>query len=75
MEKEVLNIFREVFDKVDPNEVTLDSEFREWDQFTSLTLAELLARIDEKLGVKVRLGLMINTETIGDVIDAIEESK
>lgn len=74
MEKKVLEIFKVVFSKVEPDEITLDAEFREWEQFSSLTLSELLARLEETLGVKLKLSALVNAETIEDVVDAVNES-
>lgn len=74
MEEKLLEIFAEIFTEVDKSEITLDSEFREWDQYTSLTQMELIARIEEVLNVKVKLLPMVKAETISDVLDAIQES-
>ena len=74
MEERLLNIFAEIFTDVDKSEITLDAEFREWDQYSSLTQVELIARIEEELGVKVKLLPMVKAETISDVLDAIQES-
>lgn len=74
MEEKVLKIFKTVFNKVDPDEITMDSEFREWEQFSSLTLSELLAKLEEELGIKLKLSALVNAETIEDVVDAVNES-
>ena len=74
MEQKVLDIFKSVFNKVEPDEITLDAEFREWDQFSSLTLCELLAKLEETLGVKLKLSALVNAETIEDVVDAVNDS-
>ncbi len=74
MEERLLKIFAEIFTDVDKSEITLDAEFREWDQYSSLTQVELIARIEEELGVKVKLLPMVKAETISDVLDAIQES-
>lgn len=74
MEEQLLNVFRRVFNEVDPNEVTLDSEFRMWDQYSSLTQVELIDAINSQLGgVKIKLRPFIKAETIGDVLDIIKE--
>lgn len=73
MEQKVIEIFKKVFNQVEPTEVTLDSEFREWDQFSSLTLATLLAEIEDEFQIKFKLISLVNAETIGDVVDAVEE--
>ena len=68
-----MNIFRGVFNEVNPNEITLDSEFRDFDQYSSLTQMTLIERITEELGVKIKLLPLIKAETIGDVLDIIKE--
>lgn len=73
MEEQLLNIFREIFDKQDPNDITLDSEFREFEQYSSLTQMEIIVKIQEKLNVKLKLLPMVKAETIGDVLEAIEQ--
>ena len=73
MEEKLLNIFRGVFNEVNPNEITLDSEFRDFDQYSSLTQMTLIERITEELGVKIKLLPLIKAETIGDVLDIIKE--
>lgn len=72
MEERLLNIFAEVFTDVDKSEITLDAEFREWDQYSSLTQVELISRIEDSFGVKVKLLPLVKAETIGDVLNAIE---
>lgn len=74
MEEKLLEIFRNVFNNVDPSEITLDSEFREFDQYSSLTQVVLIEEIQEKLDVKIKLLPLIKAETIGDVLEAIENS-
>ena len=73
MEEKLLNIFREVFNGVNPSEITLESEFREFDQYSSLTQMTLVERITEELGVKIKLLPLIKAETIGDVLDIIKD--
>ncbi len=73
MEKKLLEVFRKVFSEVNPDEITLDSEFREWDQYSSLTQVELIDAITTDLGVKIMLRPFIKAETIGDVLDIIKE--
>ena len=75
MEEQLLKIFCDVFTDVDPSEITLDSEFREFEQYSSLTQMTLIEEIQERLNVKLKLLPMVKAETIGDVLDAIEDSK
>lgn len=75
MEEKLLNIFREIFDEVDSSEVTLDAEFREWEQFSSLTQATLLEEITTQMGVTIKLRPFIKAETIGDVLELIQDNQ
>lgn len=74
MKEELLSIFKEVFNEVDPSEVTLDSEFREWDQFSSLTQVVLIDAITNRLEKKIKLRSFIKAETIGDILEMLEEN-
>ena len=74
MEEKLLEIFAEIFTEVDKSEITLDAEFREWDQYSSLTQVELIAKIEEVFNIKVKLLPMVKAETISDVLEAIQES-
>lgn len=72
MEEKLLEIFREVFSDENPSEITLESEFREFDQYSSLTQMTLIEEIMNRLNVKLKLLPLIKAETIGDVLDIIE---
>lgn len=73
MEEQLLNIFREVFNEADPAEITLDTEFRDLEQYSSLVQMTLIERIESELKVKLKLLPMVKAETIADVMDAIEQ--
>lgn len=75
MEEKLLNIFREIFDEVDSSEVTLDAEFREWEQFSSLTQATLLEEITAKMGVIIKIRPFLKAESIGDVLELIQDNQ
>lgn len=75
MEEQLLNIFRGVFTEEDPATITLDSEFREFEQYSSLTQMTLIEEIQEKMNVKLKLLPIIKAETIGDVLEAIEAAE
>lgn len=72
MEEQLLEIFREVFNQEDPKTITLDTEFRELDQYTSLTQMEIIMKITERLGVKLKLMPLVKADTIGDILEIIE---
>lgn len=72
MEEQLLQIFRQIFSDMDPEEITLDSEFREFDLYSSLTQVDIIDQIQDKLNVKLKLLPLIKAETIGDILEIIE---
>ena len=72
MEEQLLEIFRKVFSNENPEEITLESEFRDFDQYSSLTQMTLIEEIQEHLNVKLKLLPLIKAETIGDILEIIE---
>lgn len=75
MEEQLLNIFRNLFDKENPEDITLNSEFREFEQYSSLTQVTLIDEITSKLKVQLKLLPLIKAETIGDILEIIENPK
>lgn len=73
-EQQLLDIFRQIFNEEDPSEISLDSEFRDFEQYSSLTQMTLIEVIQEKMNVKLKLLPLIKAETIGDILEIIEMS-
>ena len=44
-EEKLLKLFREIFTEVPTNEIVLDAEFKEWEQYSSLTMMILVDKI------------------------------
>lgn len=74
MENEILGIFRSVFNEEDSSSITLETEFRDLAQFTSLTQVVLIDAIQNQLNVKLKLLPLIKAETIGDVLELVENN-
>ncbi len=74
MENEILEIFRSVFNEEDSSSITLETEFRDLAQFTSLTQVVLIDAIQNQLNVKLKLLPLIKAETIGDVLELVENN-
>lgn len=72
MEEKLLAIFRDVFTEVDEKEITLDSEFREFDQYSSFTQMIIISEIQDKLNMKLKLLPLIKAETIRDILEIME---
>lgn len=74
MDSEILEIFRSVFNEEDPSSITLETEFRDLAQFTSLTQVVLIDAIQNQLNIKLKLLPLIKAETIGDVLELVENN-
>ena len=73
MEEKLLEIFRSVFNETDPSEITLETEFKELEQYSSLTQMTLIEEIQSELNVTLKLMPMVKAETISYVLDAIQK--
>jgi acyl carrier protein len=71
MEEKLLDIFRKIFTDENPENITIDSEFREFEQYSSLTQMELIETIMNEMKVQLKLRPFIKAETIGDVLEII----
>lgn len=72
MEEKLLNVFRSIFTEVDPTEINLDSEFRDFEQYSSLTQMIIISEIQNQLNVKLKLLPLIKAETIRDILYIIK---
>lgn len=50
----------------------LDAEFKEWEQYSSLTMMILLDKISTEFDVKLKILPLVKAETIGDILELIE---
>lgn len=73
MEEKLLEVFRKIFNDENSENITLDSEFREFEQYSSLIQMELIEAIMNELNVQLKLRPFIKAETIGDVLEIITE--
>ncbi|EGF53196.1 Phosphopantetheine attachment site [Bacteroides clarus YIT 12056] len=71
-EEKLLKLFREIFTEVPTNEIVLDAEFKEWEQYSSLTMMILLDKISTEFDVKLKILPLVKAETIGDILELIE---
>ncbi|WP_455664440.1 phosphopantetheine-binding protein [Phocaeicola sp.] len=72
-EEKLLHLFGEIFNEVPENEIALDSEFKEWNQYNSLTLMILIDRISTEFDVKLKILPLVKAETIGDILELINK--
>ena len=71
-EEKLLKLFREIFTEVPTNEIVLDAEFKEWEQYSSLTMMILIDKISTEFDVKLKILPLVKAETIGDILELIK---
>lgn len=71
-EEKLLKLFREIFTEVPTNEIVLDAEFKEWEQYSSLTMMILVDKTSTEFDVKLKILPLVKAETIGDILELIK---
>ena len=73
--KEFLENFAEQFDDTESSEIQADTEYRELDEWTSLTALSIIAMIDEEYDVQLKADEMRKTQTIQELFDLVKSKK
>lgn len=73
--KEFIENFAEQFDDTDVSEIQADTEYRELDEWTSLTALSIIAMIDEEYDVQLKADEMRKTQTIQELFDLVKSKK
>lgn len=69
--KEFIANFAEQFDDTDASEIQADTEFRELDEWTSLTALSIIAMVDEEYDVQLKADEMRRAQTIQELFDLV----
>jgi acyl carrier protein len=67
--------FAGLFDYADKNEFRLDTDYKEIDEWSSLTALSVIAMIDEEYDVRVKSDDFRNTTTIEELFRRVESKK
>lgn len=73
--KEFIENFAEQFDDTDVSEIQADTEYRELDEWTSLTALSIIAMIDDEYDVQLKADEMRKTQTIQELFDLVKSKK
>ena len=72
---EFIENFAEQFDDTESSEIQADTEYRELDEWTSLTALSLIAMVDEEYDVQLKADEMRKTQTIQELFDLVKSKK
>lgn len=72
MEEKVVTIIAQVLN-VSENEIELNTEIGELDEWDSLHNVEIFAQLEKEFNVKITSEMMMDLEDVSDIVDLIEE--
>lgn len=70
-QQEFLNKFVEQFEETDPSTITMDTNFREIDEWSSMMALMIIAMADEEFGVKLTGDNIRNSKTVSDLYHVV----
>jgi acyl carrier protein len=70
--KEFVEKFAEQFDDTDPSEITATTEFRDLDEWSSLTALSVIAMVDEEFDVALKGDDIRNAVTVEDLFNTVK---
>ena len=73
--KEFIENFADQFEDTETSEIQADTEYRELDEWTSLTALSIIAMIDEEYDVQLKADEMRKTQTIQELFDLVKSKK
>lgn len=74
-EETFLQNFATIFDDVEESEITMDTEFKNFDEWSSLTALGLLAVMDEEYDVTLTHNDVKQAVTVRDIYNIIKEQQ
>ena len=67
--------FEHQFDEVEKGSITADTDFRELDEWSSLTALSIIAMIDEEYDVAIKSDDIKASKTVQDLFDIVKRRK
>lgn len=72
---EFVKNFEHQFDEVEKGSMTADTDFRELDEWSSLTALSIIAMIDEEYDVAIKSDDIKAAKTVQDLFDIVNSKK
>lgn len=74
MEEKVMEIISKVLE-VSKDEITLETEIGELDEWDSLRNVQIFAELEKEFAVKITQNMLVDLENVADIIDMIKDLK
>jgi acyl carrier protein len=69
---EFLELFREQFDETSPNDIDLETSFKELPEWSSMVALTVIAMVDDKYKVKLTGDDIRNATTVDDLFNVVK---
>lgn len=70
--KEFIENFANQFDETDPAEITATTNFRELEEWSSLTALSIIAMVDEEYDITLKGDDIRNATTVEDIFETVK---
>lgn len=70
--KDFIKNLVEQFDEVELEALTPETKFKEFDEFSSLTILSIIAMADDEYGVRLKADDVHQAETVQDLFDTVQ---
>lgn len=60
------------FEEVEINQLTPEAKFKEFDEFSSLTILSIIAMADDEYGVRLKADDVRGADTVRDLFELVE---
>lgn len=67
--------FQEQFDETEPSEIKADTNFKELDEWSSLTALSVIAMVDDEYDVIIKGADIKNSTTVEDLFNVVKGKK
>ena len=74
MEEKFIELFKETLE-IEDRELSLDDEFRHYDEWDSLSQLSLIAMLDDEYGVEIENEDFTLIKTLGALIEEVKKKK
>ena len=71
-ERKFIEVFGSIFDDTDVDAITLDTQFREIDEWSSLAALVLLAAVEDEYGVGLKNNEIKESKTVRDLFTIVQ---
>ena len=74
-QQEFLVKFALQFEETDPSTITLDTKFREINEWSSMMVLMIIAMVDEEMGVTLTGDEIKNADTVHEIYEIVSSKK